>query len=239
MPLRKLRVKHTRVSRMLTVFLVSIIFVSASLLSVIAVLHFHRNMVDRENQSLDINTGRIGSDLAGLLDQLRRDVRFLSQLPSVQAYIAASVNRTGSSEPEVQAEEASSGYLTSVLTQCSQLNPDFAQIRLIGTADHGREVIRINQTREAGVTVVLPADLQEKGTAAYFQEAIGLPVGDVYISPIELNREFAQISQPPEPVLIVASALQNPDGSPFGIMVINFSMSAMFSRYRNMMLPDQ
>lgn len=111
--------------------------------------------------------------------------------------------------------------------------PSYLQYRLIGVADGGRELIRVERT-SSGVIRVVPRDqLQQKGGRPYVQETLKLSDRGVYISPIELNREHGVIEKPHTPVLRAATPVFHPDGRTFGVLVINVNMRPVFQRLRS------
>ena len=74
--------------------------------------------------------------------------------------------------------------------------------------------------------------MQRKGDREDFKEAIRLPSGEVYVSPVDLNEEHGVIETPHVPVLHVATPVHTPDGRPFGIVIINVDMRPAFGRIR-------
>ncbi len=111
--------------------------------------------------------------------------------------------------------------------------PAYAQFRLIGAADDGREIVRVDRSGPHGeVRIVSKAELQHKGDRDYFTRAIGLDAGNVYVSDIDLNREHGAIAIPHEPVLRIATPVSAADGDPFGIIVVNLDMDRAFDLVR-------
>ena len=105
------------------------------------------------------------------------------------------------------------------------------QVRLIGIADGGREIVRIERDPDLGtVRVVEPAELQQKGKSDYFTATLGLRPGEVHVTPIELNREHGEIETPHVPVIRVATPVFDAAGTAFGIVVINYDMHPLFRR---------
>ena len=114
-----------------------------------------------------------------------------------------------------------------------EAKPHYLQFRVIGAADGGREMLRVERSQPEGPIRVVPAgELQRKGDRDYFQRAIGLPPGGVDVSPVELNREQGAIEAPHVPVLRAATAVHAPDGRPFGVVVINVDLRPAFDRIR-------
>jgi PAS domain S-box-containing protein len=111
--------------------------------------------------------------------------------------------------------------------------PSYSQFRLIGIADDGREIVRVDRMGPNGAIRVVSKDqLQSKGDRDYFKAAISLSAGEVYASPINFNREGDVIDTPQVPTLRVAAPVMTPDGNPFGILVVNIDMRPAFARIR-------
>jgi len=106
-----------------------------------------------------------------------------------------------------------------------QHKPSYFQIRFIGIANNGKEVIRLDKTNE---TVVLSNDLQEKGDTEYFNEGIKMNKGEFYFSQINLNEEHGLISEPYTPTLRAASPVFNVKNEKLGIVVINVDLTQFF-----------
>src|SRR5690242_14233062 len=111
--------------------------------------------------------------------------------------------------------------------------PAYAQFRIIGIADGGRELIRVDRSGPNGAVRLVPdEELQQKGERPYFKEAIGLPANEVYVSALDLNQEHGAVEQPYVPTLRIATPLHQPDGKPFGIAIVNVDMRPAFERVR-------
>src|SRR6267154_1289201 len=109
----------------------------------------------------------------------------------VQASLAPAGSADRAALPELRARFAS--RLTGELAA----KPNYAQFRVIGVADGGREIVRVDRSGPGGAIRVVPdAELQAKGDRGYVQHAIALPPGEVDISPVELNREQGAIETP-------------------------------------------
>jgi PAS domain S-box-containing protein len=112
--------------------------------------------------------------------------------------------------------------------------PNYVLFRVIGVADGGREILRVERAAPDGaIHVVPPAELQQQASRDYFQRAIRLASGEVDVSPVELNRgRGGVIDDPPLPVLRVATPVHTPDGNVFGFIIINVDMREEFARLR-------
>ena len=174
---------------------------------------------DIENARADLmqRASRIETYLAGV----QGDVLFLSRLTALNALIRARQHQ----------DEAAIAYWRERVGKefytFAQTHPDYYQIRYI--AEDGMEFVRIN-ARRGMVEIVPRSQLQQKGHRYYFQEAMHRPPGDIYVSPVDLNREFGQLEVPYTPVVRYATPVFYPDGSRAGIVIINL-YAGEFLRY--------
>ena len=78
------------------------------------------------------------------------------------------------------------------LTALLETHLAYLQLRVLG-AD-GREIVRVDRSGPGGAARrVAETELQDKVTRPYFAATIGLAEGEIYVSPIELNREHGQV----------------------------------------------
>src|SRR5262245_7195349 len=111
--------------------------------------------------------------------------------------------------------------------------PWYDDLRLIGVANGGREIVRADRSGAGGAIQAVPdADLQQDGDREYFQKTIALAAGDVYISPIDLKRTGGVVDRSRVPTMRVAAPLFAPDGRRFGIVVANLDLRPVFDRIR-------
>jgi signal transduction histidine kinase/DNA-binding response OmpR family regulator len=109
----------------------------------------------------------------------------------------------------------------------------YAQVRLVGINDSGREIIRLDN--HDGIIETTPPDrLQFKAESDYFEEGLKLQPGKVQLSEISLNREFGRISEPHIPTLWAVSKVPSDDGGVFGMVVINVDLRRLFSELASM-----
>ncbi|MCB9957002.1 MAG: GGDEF domain-containing protein [Rhodospirillaceae bacterium] len=119
-------------------------------------------------------------------------------------------------------EEAADEYI-----EIMQNSHSYSQIRFID--ESGMEQARVDRTSD-GLQIVGDDDLQDKGSRYYFQQAINLPLGSVYISPLDLNIEDSGIEVPDQPTIRVATPVGDDTGQPRGIVVINIDAAPILER---------
>ncbi len=95
----------------------------------------------------------------------------------------------------------------------------YDQVRFINV--DGLEIIRISYN--AGKPVLVPVDkLQSKAHRYYFQKAMRLKHGEVYVSPFDLNMEHNEIERPYKPMIRFAAPVFNSHGERLGVVVMNY-----------------
>jgi PAS domain S-box-containing protein len=115
-----------------------------------------------------------------------------------------------------------------------EAKPAYSQYRIIGVHDGGREVVRVDRAGENGSIRIVPeAELQQKADRDYFKEAVILPIGEIYVSPPDLNQEHGRIETPHVPTVRIATPLPTANGELFGIVIINVDMRLAFDGVRD------
>jgi PAS domain S-box-containing protein len=108
--------------------------------------------------------------------------------------------------------------------------PSYLQFRVIGVADGGRELLRVDRSGAGGSGQRAPdSEVRRRGTRDYFTETIALPAGGVYVSRIDLRRRDGVIAVPHVPVMRVATPVRTPTGEVFGILIINVDLRPVFA----------
>jgi len=98
--------------------------------------------------------------------------------------------------------------------------PSYSQLRYIGVADGGRELVRVNQVNGAPVVVATNA-LQQKAGEFYFQAAMSIDADRAFLSNVTLNREFGVVDPREVPTIRLLVPVHNGLGELFGFIVIN------------------
>lgn len=176
----------------------------------------------REHGHLRLHAERAADEIQRHITRLQSDVLFLVETPPVQgirrAREAGGIDSQGGSTLEQWRMR-----LAQIFRAFAAARPEYFQLRLIGVEDGGREMVRVER-RADGLHTTPPGDLQRKGDRYYFREAVTLPKGVVYLSPIDLNRERGAISLPVTRTLRAATVVEDPKGTPFGILVVNMDI---------------
>ena len=154
-----------------------------------------------------------------MLGELAPPLRHIRSLPS-EAEISTGINDPS---PENFARMAAS------LTTLLQRNAAYDQARWID--ENGKERVRVDRAKDGGKPIVAPPHaLQDKADRDYFRETSALPVGELYVSELNLNIENGVVEMPKKPTLRVATPVADSRGMRRGILIINVLMAPTLSR---------
>ncbi len=160
----------------------------------------------------------------------RADIATFHTRAAVRGLVSAHFN--GDSDPVDHLTEATwrERLVTNLVAEVS-VKPSYAKYRIIDA--NGTEYLRVDRNGAGGaVRVVPPEELQKKAERFFFQDAIKLGEGQIYVSPVDLNVDDGVIQKPYVPTLRVAAPIYSPDHRLFGIVVINIDMGQVLERIR-------
>lgn len=161
------------------------------------------------------------------IDALRRDTQFLSNTPPISG-IARAIQHGGIDPRDRNSRGEWERRLQDIFRAFLRANPDYQQVRYIGLADGGRELVRVVRQAE-DIVVTRRADLQRKGERDYFKSGLTLDAGKVHLSSFSLNQEYGRIEVPHRPSLRAVIPIFDERGQRFGMLVLNLDASNLFS----------
>ncbi|RMF27894.1 MAG: hybrid sensor histidine kinase/response regulator, partial [Chloroflexi bacterium] len=170
-----------------------------------------RIIEERVIESARSNVEQHAQQIAGFLESVRGDVLYLAHLDSLQRLLQA----------RAQGDDEGVAYWRTQLARdfliFSAARPTYYQVRYLD--ETGREVVRVDS--DGRLSRIIPQDkLQDKSHRYYFQETIKLGPGEIYVSPLDLNREHGQIEVPYRPVIRYATPIYVGNALR-GIVIIN------------------
>jgi len=161
-------------------------------------------------------------------DALRQAVLALAGTPPIQAIIGATYNQ-GIDPQDHDSIDTWKQRLQVIFGAFATTHPSYLQVRYIGIAGNGLELVRVD--RNAGrVLTTSPEALQAKGDRDYFQATLKLKEGEVYLSEINLNKEWGKVEAPHIRTLRAATPVYDPAGQLFGMVVINIDAGKILDR---------
>lgn len=171
-------------------------------------------------------------EVAGRADAIGR---FIEQLTSEVSYLSGSSPLRELADLTVQ----HSGQLSRDARRrmerdfaaFAQAYPYIYQVRYLDA--RGQEVVRVDRLKDR-LILVAEDDLQNKADRYYFAEAMRLPPGRMYVSPLDLNVERGQVETPERPVIRFATPVADSAGVTRGLFIINIHAELFISQLQQM-----
>jgi len=175
----------------------------------------HRQALSRLND--DLRRENVRLEMA--YQTFREDALFLTHSAEVRGVVRAKTG-DGYDDLENTTEAVWRERLANLFRTVLQERSAYQSIRLICADDTGREYVRVDKL-SGSIDEIRGDQLQDKGHRDYFQQIVRLNQGEVYLSPINLNREQGRITLPAQPMLRIGTPVDAGSGKRIGIIVIN------------------
>ena len=155
-------------------------------------------------------------------EQMKNDAFVISRTPPIDGIIQSMRNR--GIDPR---DGTTLGHwhrrLSTIFTSIIQVRPHYTQIRYIGIADNGRELVRVNRQPDGAIQVIEPEAMQEKGNEPFFQAGLKLHKDEYYFPKATYNRERGKVDSQPAAVSRVIIPVFDSYNTLFGMVVINLN----------------
>lgn len=161
------------------------------------------------------------------INELRNDAYFLSSTPPIQGILRATQNK-GVDPKDGSSLKQWKDRLETIFREMLHAKRNYLQIRFIGVADGGKELLRLERVRSK-ILRTKEADLQSKAKERYFQDIIKSRPDQVYFSKINANRENGKVTMPVQMVLRAAVPIFIQRDKPFGFVIININYNRIFN----------
>jgi len=157
-----------------------------------------------ENINLEVSKDIIMEDML----EVKTDLLYLSQMTYLNNY--------------VNGKNDSLGEWSKELCVYSKNKKMYDQIRYIDGS--GLELVRINSNRidPNKPLIVKKSELQNKKDRYYFKKSIDLKLNQIYVSPLDLNKENKKIERPIKPMIRFATPIFNSNDNIKGVVVLNY-----------------
>lgn len=119
--------------------------------------------------------------------------------------------------------------LAKIFTGFMSTDKDLAQARYIYIADNGKEVVRVDNVN-GQVDRIGEEKLQHKGQRDYMQITAQLENGQIYISPINYNRENGRLQKPYTSTYRIAKLVKDAEGKPFAVLILNYYAADLLNK---------
>ncbi len=181
-------------------------------------------LTNNTSDTLEQGTTTKTDGIENFLSTAKSDVLFLSQSPSLNSVI------NGGNKTDLET-------LQKEFFQFSKVKEIYYQMRYID--EKGKEIVRVDYNVSGGHRVISESELQNKSDRYYFTEAMQKSAGEVFISPLDLNKEEGEIENRGSednpsyvPVIRYAVRVFDNNNNSKGIVITNIYAQGLLSSLR-------
>ncbi len=217
-----------RLSTCLMVAMVALVLVTAAAVGMLTYRNIEAIALPSALDRIEMHTRILATELEASVLGARADVN--TQGRAVQGLVRATL--AGGRDPldgtpEAEWRNALAARFVAELTA----KPAYARFGLVGIADGGREIVRVDRLGPGGSIRVVPdAELQRLADRPYFKAIIGLSTGQVYVALVNVERQQSAGDPPAAPTLWVAAPVFAADAKPFGFLSVAVDLRPAFGR---------
>lgn len=212
----------------LAIAMILLVAVAVAAVGWVSYRSLERALLPRVLERIETHAQLVASDLESSVGDARADLagfRSAALNSLVRAHLAGGIDPTDATTEKMWRDRIAARLIAEV-----EAKPAYTIFRIIGLDNGGRELVRIDRLGSYGVARVVPEnELRPMGGQGFMTEASGLPPGQIYVSPIALERNDAGAVVP---IMRVAAPIYAPDGKPFGVIAIDLDMRAALERAR-------
>ncbi|WOI52507.1 ATP-binding protein [Parvularcula sp. LCG005] len=221
---------HLHASLRLKIIILSsvISLVTSAVLSIVFITNMSNASYEMARESVAHESALVAVAFRSAYEQIDKDVEVIARMPPVDGIRRSTAY--GDVDPlDGSSTEMWTRRLETIFSSMMEARPAYTQVRYIGAANNGRELVRVNRLPDGEIEFVRGQQLQEKGNEPYFQEAMTLPQGKTYFSKVTYNREFGDLDDNLLPTLRVAVPVFDSAGRADGIIVVNVNYAVMLT----------
>ncbi len=159
----------------------------------------------------------VADDIEADFDGVEADLRYLAALPSLR-------NLLRGDSPD------SRSRLSADIVELCRHDKLIDRGRFLDA--RGREAVRVDLGPD-GPRAAAPNDLEDRSESSWVVEALRLPAGFTYVSPIELRAEGGAVEIPFKPIVRFATPVADETGSVRGLVVLDFLADRTIGRVRS------
>ncbi len=194
--------------------------------------YIKQNVLTSLESELIEHTKAIEQNLASV----KKDVTLLINNENISALYRATSNKYHYDEVTNETLPSLKYKLAQTMKSILEHNDAYFNIRLIDAK--GEELVVSVKDAKGKVSIQKETLLQNKANRDYFKKAIQLAENDIYISKIELNREYGKLSIPYIPTIRVALPVYF-NNKIFAIIIINANIYKLFLPIKNLIADDK
>ncbi|QSX30468.1 response regulator [Shewanella cyperi] len=188
-------------------------------------------------QSMSRSAAFLATKLSTLYDQQQKNLRFLHATPPIAGLARAELH--GGVDP-LDGTHFSQWQrrLETIFSAMLLNNPEIDQLRVIRGDTGGKEIVRVDRL-SGNIRVIEAQRLQSKAQAYYFAATMALAPGQMYISSLDLNREYGQVEFPYRPTTRFALPIFTAEGQKYGFIILNLNTGSLLTQMRQAAGPGE
>jgi PAS domain S-box-containing protein len=213
--------------------MVLLVAIAVSAVGWLSYRNLEQALLPRVLDRIETHSRLVAADLESYVGGARGDIAGYRSAAALTGMIRA--HQAGGSDPiDGISEQTWHERIAARLVAELGAKPAYSAFRIIGVADGGREIIRADRLGPGGAVRLAPeTELQRRQDRPYFRETIGLPPGELYVSPLDLSGDNGVIEEGHKPTMRVGTPVFTADGKPFGIVIVNVDMRPALARVRS------
>lgn len=212
----------------------SVILVVAALAVILFESNLKTAVLDATQVSLHETGSRINNQIQEKLAKYSNDLRFLFATPPVSGLVRTKSTQGFDSLDNTTYEQWIRRFEI-ISTAFLESNSEYEQIRIISADPAGMELLRVERSN-GRIRTLQDIHLQSKKHTDYFMSSTQLSNGELYMSPISLNREFGKIEFPYRPMIRLSLPIFDDKMHRFGFLIVNINAARLLESVTDMVL---
>jgi len=196
-----------------------------SILSYISYTQAKKIFIEHTYQVLDNNLKEYSNYIKNSINKLKYNITLLSFNPSIKGFMRAYLDKYKYDEVANKTFSQYENDVIRIISLMIKQNPEYFQVRILNSK--GKEILKLIKDKSE-IYKTPKSLLQNKSNMDYFRDSINLKNNVIYISKINLNREFHTIEFPIKPTIRVAKVIFVKDRA-VAITIINANIKKLFN----------
>ena len=215
--------RKTSISIKIALLVMIVSFFGVGIISYFSYSQAKEIFIQNTAQRIARNVNQYKKEIENNMDKLKYNIRILTFNPSTRGFFRAYLDKY---KYDAKTNRTFSDFKEDLITIMSLMikqNPSYYQIRILN--DNGDEIIKLE--KDDNVIIQTPYDkLRNQKNKEYFKKAMEIG-NDIYISNINLNKEFNKLEFPLRPTIRIAKSVFI-NGKKVGVIVINSNIKKLF-----------
>ncbi len=212
---------HHRLRTKIMVMFFSVTLIPALIIGIYAIQVSSKSLQEQALMTQTTQLKTFANNLTSFLLAVKGDLMFLSHSPLLKDYV--NMRSTMSSQdfnntPFPETLEPKRLILEQEFLALSHNRQMYYQIRYLD--ETGQEIVRVDSDSIRS-QIIVRDKLQDKSNRYYFVDTVRLPGKQLFVSPLDLNRERGQIERPLKPVIRYSMNIYDDQNHKAGIVIIN------------------